>query len=155
MGEEKERERSLLIVKPDGVQRGLVGEIIHRVERRGLKIVGVKLMIIGDDLAKKHYAEHAEKPFFLGLIDYIKSGPSILLVLEGKDSIEILRRMIGETDPVVAAMGTMRGDFALETGRNIVHASASKEDARREISLFFDESELVSYKRMDEVWLYE
>jgi nucleoside-diphosphate kinase len=151
MGEEEER--TLLIVKPDGVQRGLVGEIIRRIEIRGLKIIGLKLMLIDDVMARRHYEEHAEKPFFQGLVDYIKSGPVVPMVLEGKDAITVLRGMVGATDPKEADPGTIRGDYAIDISRNIVHASDSIKSAKREISLFFDALELVYYRRIDEEWI--
>ncbi len=148
-------ERSFLMVKPDGVARGLIGEIISRVERRGLKIVAMKMLRIERKLAEEHYGEHRDKPFFKGLIDYITSGPVVAMVVEGKDAVKVLRTMIGATNPAEAQPGTIRGDFALEVGRNVVHASDSLASAEREISLFFDESEIVSYSRPDEAWVYE
>jgi len=143
------------MVKPDGVQRGLVGDIVARFERRGLKIVAMKMIRVSDDLAKKHYAEHAAKPFFPSLVGFITSGPVVAMVIEGKDAAPIVRSMNGATNPANAGPGTIRGDFALETGRNVIHASDSPESAKREISLYFDKSEIVDYKRIDEQWLYE
>jgi nucleoside-diphosphate kinase len=148
-------ERSFLMVKPDGVARGLVGEVISRVERRGLKIVAMKMLRIERELAERHYGEHRDKPFFAGLISYITSGPVVAMVVEGKEAVKVLRTMIGATNPVEAQPGTIRGDFALDVGRNVVHASDSPESAEREISLFFDESEIVSYSRAGEAWVYE
>ncbi|WP_456474295.1 nucleoside-diphosphate kinase [Candidatus Pyrohabitans sp.] len=148
-------ERSFLMVKPDGVVRGLVGEIISRIERRGLKIVAVKMLRIERKLAEQHYGEHRDKPFFEGLIGYITSGPVVAMVVEGRDAIKVLRSMIGATNPQEAAPGTIRGDFALDVGRNVVHASDSPASAEREIPLFFDESEILSYSRTDEEWVYE
>ncbi len=148
-------ERSFLMVKPDGVARGLIGEVISRVERRGLKIVAMKMLRIERELAEEHYAEHRDKPFFSSLIDYITSGPVVAMVVEGKDAVKVLRAMIGATNPAEAQPGTVRGDFALEVGRNVVHASDSRASAEREISLFFDESEIVGYSRAGEVWVYE
>jgi nucleoside-diphosphate kinase len=148
-------ERSFLMVKPDGVARGLVGEVISRVERRGLKIVAMKMLRIERELAEQHYGEHRDKPFFSSLISYITSGPVVAMVVEGKDAIKVLRTMIGATNPTEAAPGTIRGDFALEVGRNVVHASDSPASAEREISLFFDESEIMSYSRAGEEWVYE
>ncbi|MHC1566694.1 MAG: nucleoside-diphosphate kinase [Candidatus Syntropharchaeia archaeon] len=148
-------ERTFLMVKPDGVQRGLVGEIISRFEKRGFKIVGLKLTRIDRETAKKHYAEHEGKPFFDGLVDYITSAPTVSMVIEGKNAVSVVRKMVGATDPKNAPPGTIRGDFALEVGRNIIHASDSPESAEREISLFFNESELANYERIDEKWLYE
>jgi nucleoside-diphosphate kinase len=143
------------MVKPDGVQRGLVGDIVARFERRGLKIVAMKLLHVSGDLAKKHYEEHAAKPFFPNLVGFITSGPVVALVVEGKDVVPIVRSMVGATNPAKSDPGTIRGDLALETGRNVIHASDSPESAKREISLYFDISEIVDYKRIDEQWLYE
>jgi nucleoside-diphosphate kinase len=144
-----------VMVKPDGVQRGLVGEVIRRIERRGLKIVALRMNTISPDLAKKHYAEHAQKPFFKSLIEYITSGPSVSMVIGGKNAVSVMRAINGATNPVNAASGSIRGDFALDTGRNIVHASDSPESARKEIDMHFRESEIVDYSRIDQVWVYE
>jgi len=144
-----------VMVKPDGVQRGLVGEVIRRIEKRGLKIVAMRMNTISPDLAKKHYAEHAQKPFFNSLIDFITSGPSVSIVVEGKNAVTVMRAINGATNPVNAATGSIRGDFALDTGRNIVHASDSLEAAKREIAIHFRESEIVEYSRADETWVYE
>lgn len=150
------RERTFVMVKPDGVQRGLIGEIVARLEDRGLKLVGAKLLEISDDLAREHYGEHAEKPFFEGLVDFITSGPAFAMVLEGQDAVAQVRSMMGETDPADSAPGTIRGDLGLDLGRNVVHGSDTEPgSAEREISLFFDEDELVGYERIDEPWLYE
>lgn len=143
------------MVKPDGVQRGLVGEVIRRIEQRGLKIVALKMNTISKDLAKKHYSEHAQKPFFNSLIDFITSGPSVSMVVEGKNAVSVMRAINGTTNPVNAATGTIRGDFALDTGRNIVHASDSVESAKKEISIHFKDSEIIEYPRIDEAWVYE
>lgn len=143
------------MVKPDGVQRGLVGEVIRRIERRGLKIVAMRMNTSSKDLAKKHYAEHALKPFFNSLIDFITSGPSVSMVVEGKNAVAVMRALNGATNPVNAATGSIRGDFALDTGRNLVHASDSLEAAKREISIHFRDSEIVGYSRVDEAWVYE
>jgi nucleoside-diphosphate kinase len=148
-------ERTFVMIKPDGVQRGLAGEIISRFERRGLKIVGMRMLVVSDELAKKHYAEHAAKPFFPSLTSFIRSGPAIALAVEGKDVVTVVRSMVGKTKPVESPPGTIRGDFALDTGRNVIHASDSPESAKREISLYFDSSELATYSRIDEHWLYE
>lgn len=150
-------ERTFVMVKPDGVQRGLVGEVVSRLEDRGLKLVGAKLMEVDRALAHEHYGEHADKPFFEGLVDFITSGPVLAMVWEGADATRQVRRMMGETDPVESAPGTIRGDLGLDLGRNVIHGS-DHEDAganEREIDLFFDESELVGYERIDEAWLYE
>ncbi len=148
-------DETYVMVKPDGVQRGLVGEIISRIERRGLKIVALRMNFIDEDAAKEHYAEHKEKPFFDSLIAYVTSGPSVSMIVQGKNAIPIMRTINGATNPVDASPGTIRGDFAIETGRNIVHASDSQEAARREISIHFGEKESVDYRKIDEVCLYE
>jgi nucleoside-diphosphate kinase len=148
-------ERSFLMVKPDGVSRGLIGEVISRVEERGLRIVAMKMLRMDDKLAKKLYAEHKGKPFFEGLISFITSGPAVAMVVEGKDAVEILRSMIGKTDPKEASPGTIRGDFGIDVGRNIVHASDSLESAKKEIDLFFSSGEILGYSRPGEEWVYE
>lgn len=150
-----ELERTFVMIKPDGVQRGLVGDIISRIERRGLKIVAMKMLVVSDDLAKKHYAEHAAKPFFPGLVSFIKSGPVVAMVVEGRNVVPVIRSMLGATNPANSAPGTIRGDFALDTGKNVIHASDSPESAKREISLYFNKSEIATYARIDEQWLYE
>lgn len=148
-------ERTFVMIKPDGVQRGLVGEIIRRYEQKGFKIVAMKLMQVTRELAEKHYAEHKGKPFFEGLVSYITSGPVVAMVLEGKGVIAAVRAMNGATNPAHAAPGTIRGDLAIEVGRNVVHGSDSPESAEREIAIYFQEEELCSYKKIDEEWLYE
>ncbi len=148
-------ERTYVMVKPDGVQRGLAGEVIRRIERRGLKIVALRMNIISRENAKEHYAEHAQKPFFNSLIDFITSGPSVSMVVEGKNAISVMRAINGATNPANAATGSIRGDFALDTGRNIVHASDSPESAQREIGIHFKDSEILEYSRIDETWVYE
>ncbi len=151
-----ETERTFVMVKPDGVQRGLIGEIISRFEERGLKLVGAKFMQIDDDLAAEHYAEHEDKPFFDDLTDFITSGPVMAMVLEGQDAVAQVRTMMGETDPAESAPGTIRGDFGLDLGRNVIHGSDTEEgSAEREIELFFDDDELTEWERIDETWLYE
>ncbi len=148
-------ERTFLMVKPDGVQRRLIGKIIQRIEEKGLKIVALKMIRIQRELAERHYAEHREKPFFEGLIDYITSGPVVVMVVEGKNSILVVRQMVGKTNPVEAGSGTIRGDFGLDIGRNIVHASDSLDSAIREIDLFFKQEEILDYSLVDEIWVYE
>lgn len=148
-------ERTYVMVKPDGVQRGLVGEVISRIEKRGLKITAMRMNVISRDIATKHYAEHVQKPFFNSLIEFITSGPSVSMVVEGKNAVSVMRSMSGATNPANAAVGTIRGDFALDTGRNIVHASDAPESAEREIKIHFKDSELVKYARIDEAWVYE
>lgn len=130
-------ERSFFMVKPDGVERGLVGEITSRVEKRGLKIIAMKMLRVDESLGRKHYAEHAAKPFFQDLVAYITSGPCVAMVVDGNNAIKILRDIIGKTNPKEAAEGTIRGDFGIDVSRNVVHASDSRESAKREIELFF------------------
>jgi nucleoside-diphosphate kinase len=149
-------ERTFVMVKPDGVQRGLIGEVVSRFESRGLKLVAGKVMVIDDDLAREHYGEHEDKPFFEDLTDFITSGPVFAMVWEGQDAVAQVRRMMGETDPAESAPGTIRGDFGLDLGRNVIHGSDTEEgSAEREIDLFFESEELVDYERIDEPWLYE
>jgi nucleoside-diphosphate kinase len=148
-------ERTLLLAKPDAVQRGLVGEIIGRFERRGLQIVGLKIMAISSALAKEHYREHAGKPFFKPLVQYITSTPVVAMVVEGPNAIEVCRSTIGATNPVAATPGSIRGDFAIQVGRNLVHGSDSVKSAKREVKLFFKASELVAYKRATQRWITE
>ncbi|WP_406657031.1 nucleoside-diphosphate kinase [Methanolobus sp. ZRKC2] len=148
-------EQTYIMIKPDAVQRGLIGEIVARIEKRGLKIAAMRMNVMSEESAKEHYKEHSEKPFFGSLIDYVTSGPSVSMVVEGKDSIAIMRAVNGATNPVDALPGTIRGDFAIETGRNVVHASDSPESASREISIHFKESEIANYSKIDEVCLYE
>jgi nucleoside-diphosphate kinase len=148
-------ERTYVMVKPDAVQRGLIGEIISRIERRGLKVVALRMNTLTREKAVEHYAEHREKPFFEDLINFITSGPSVSMVVEGANAIKIMRTLNGATNPQEAAPGTIRGDFALDTGRNVVHASDSRESARREIAIHFNDDELADYARIDEAWLYE
>lgn len=148
--------RTFVAIKPDGVQRGLIGEVISRFERRGLKIVGMKLMQVSKELAETHYGEHKGKPFFDGLVSFITSGPIVAMVLEGKDAVTIARNVIGATNPASAAPGTIRADLALEIGRNVVHGSDSPESGKREIGIFFKENELVgSWERTVQPWITE
>jgi nucleoside-diphosphate kinase len=132
-------ERTLILVKPDAFARGLTGEIIARFERKGLQIVALRAMTVGEALAERHYAEHAERPFFGELVEFITSGPIVAMVLEGVDAVKAARQVIGATNPLEAATGSIRGDFAVETGRNLVHGSDSPESAARESSLFFED----------------
>ncbi len=148
-------EKTLVIIKPDGVQRGLSGTIVDRLEKRGLQLAAMKLMQITPDLARRHYAVHQGKPFFEGLIQYITSGPVVVMVVEGARAIEVVRRVMGATDPVRAEPGTIRGDFALDMGRNLIHGSDSPESAATEISLFFTPAEILSYPRVLDRWVYE
>jgi nucleoside-diphosphate kinase len=148
-------ERTLVIIKPDGVQRGLIGEITHRLERRGLKIVGLKLMTISSELAQKHYGIHQGKPFYEGLVQYITSGPVVVMALEGKKAIETVRNTVGATNPANAAPGTIRADLAVEIGRNLIHASDSPESAENEVKLFFGDEALASWERASDKWILE
>jgi len=148
-------ERTLVLVKPDGVQRGLIGKIIDRFETRGLKLVGLKFIQMSDELAAKHYAVHVGKPFYESLVSYIVSGPVAAMAWEGKDVISIVRATMGITNPASAPPGTIRGDFGVEIGRNLVHGSDSPENAAYELNLFFDDSELVSWQREIEPWIRE
>jgi nucleoside-diphosphate kinase len=148
-------ERTLVIIKPDGVQRGLIGEITHRLERRGLKIVGMKLMTISNELAQKHYGVHQGKPFYEGLVQYITSGPVVVMALEGKKAIETVRNTVGATNPASAAPGTIRGDLAVEIGRNLIHASDAPESAENEVKLFFGDEALASWDRASDKWILE
>jgi len=149
------RERTLVLIKPDGVQRGLIGEIISRFEKRGLKIVAMKLVKPGRELAEKHYAIHRGKPFFEPTVKYIMSSPVVAMVIEGKNVIETVRKMMGKTNPQDADPGTIRGDFAQDISRNIVHGSDSKENAEYEINLWFKPEEIFEYEKIDEKWLSE
>jgi len=148
-------ERTLIIIKPDGVQRGLIGPVVERFERRGLKFVGLKMIQISRELAEKHYAVHRERPFFGGLVDFITSSPVVVAVLEGPNAIEVVRNTVGATNPGSANPGTIRADFGLTIGRNLVHASDGPDTARDEIQLYFVPEELVSYERSIESWLIE
>jgi nucleoside-diphosphate kinase len=152
-----EAERTFVMVKPDGVNRGLVGDVIGRLEDRGLKLVGAKFMQIDRELAEEHYGEHEGKPFFDGLVEFITSDPVMAMVWEGQDATRQVRRMMGATDPAEAEPGTIRGDYALDLGRNVIHGSDHEDEGanEREIALFFDEDELVDWERETEGWLYE
>ena len=148
-------ERTLVLVKPDGVQRGLAGEIIHRLERRGLRIVGMKLMQVTRELAEQHYGEHVGKPFYEGLVGYITSSPVIAAVFEGTNAAAAVRGSVGATNPSESGAGTIRGDFGLEIGRNLVHASDSPESGVREVAIFFNSDELVDWARDVDRWIFE
>lgn len=148
-------ERTFLMIKPDAVQRNLIGEVVSRLERKGLKLVAAKLFQANEELAKEHYAEHVEKPFFNDLVSFITSGPVFAMVVEGKNVVEVTRTLVGETNPTKAAPGTIRGDYGIDLGRNIIHQSDSNESAEREIGLWFDQSELNDYKLNNENWVYE
>ena len=146
-------EQSLIIIKPNAVQRELVGELIARFERRGIKITAMKMIIIPEELARFHYSEHKDKDFFQGLLNFITSGPSVIMVLEADHVIEMVRTMVGNTNPTFADTGTIRGDFATSVENNMIHASDSIEAAEKEVHLFFDESELLEYTLSVRPWL--
>ncbi|HET9981748.1 MAG TPA: nucleoside-diphosphate kinase [Ktedonobacterales bacterium] len=146
-------ERTLIIVKPEGVQRGLIGEVLARFERKGLKAVGLKLIQIPREMAERHYAEHVGKPFYEGLVSHITSSPVVVGVLEGPEAISVARTMMGVTNPRAAAPGTIRGDYGLDISLNIIHGSDGEEAAQREIGIFFTPSELVSYERAGDRWV--
>ena len=148
-------ERTLVIVKPDGVQRALVGAILSRLEARGLKIVGLKLMQVSADLAARHYAEHEGKGFYAGLLQYITSGPVIVACVEGTSAVQMVRNSVGVTNPLNAAPGTIRADLALDIGRNLIHASDAPATAERELALWFGAGDLVTYTRDVDRWVFE
>lgn len=148
-------ERTLVLVKPDGVQRGLIGEVISRLERRGLRLTGAKFMQVSQELARKHYAIHEGKPFFEKLISYITSAPVMAMVWEGPNAVAAVRQTMGATRPTEAAPGSLRHDFALEIGRNLTHASDSVENGEAEVALWFQPSELVSWQRDSDRWIFE
>ena len=155
MTQDEVKERTLVLVKPDGVQRGLCGEAIGRLERRGLKLVAMKLMRMDEETARRHYGEHAQRPFFAGLVSFITSGPLVAMVWEAEGAVQIVRETMGGTNPAQAMPGTIRGDFAIDIGRNVVHGSDSVESAAREISLFFQPQEILSYDRSADPWITE
>ncbi len=148
-------ERSLVLVKPDGVQRALVGEVIARLERRGLRLVGAKFMQVSRELAETHYAIHKGKPFYDGLIEYIISAPVMAMVWEGPNAVAAIRQTMGSTRPTEAAPGSLRHDFALEVGRNLTHASDTTENGEKEVALWFKKEELVDWKREVDRWVFE
>ncbi|WP_226579336.1 nucleoside-diphosphate kinase [Halobacillus litoralis] len=147
-------EKTFLMVKPDGVQRNLIGDITARFERKGFKLAGAKLMAIPNELAEEHYGEHKEKPFFKELVDFITSGPVFAMVWEGENVISTARQMMGATKPAEAAPGTIRGDYGVAVSKNVIHGSDSQESAEREIGLFFDQNELVDYEKDQLTWVY-
>ncbi len=148
-------EKSLIILKPDAVQRGLIGQIITRLEQRGLKFMGMKLMQVSPELAQSHYGEHEGKPFFGALVSYITSSPVVVIAIQGKHVVQIIRNTVGATNPMNAAPGTIRGDFGLEIGRNLIHASDSPESGEAEVSRFFAASELITWERNTDAWIHE
>jgi nucleoside-diphosphate kinase len=147
-------DRSLVLVKPDAVQRALAGQIICRLERKGLKIVAMKMLHMDKDLAQRHYAIHQGKAFFDDLVTFITSSPLIAIVFQGENAVQMIRQMMGETDPVKAPSGTIRGDFGIDVGHNLVHGSDSPENALREIDLFFSTKEIFDYDRELDTWVY-
>ncbi len=148
-------EQTLVLVKPDGVQRGLVGEIVGKLEKRGLKLVGLKLLQVDEDLAHRHYGEHVDRPFFPGLVSFITSGPVVAMAWEANNAVEIVRSTMGPTNPAVAGPGTIRGDLGVDIGRNLIHGSDSAESAERELALFFQPGEILSYNRSNDGWIVE
>ncbi len=146
-------ERTFVMLKPDAVSRGLMGEIISRFERKGLKMVGARFMLISEDTAAMHYEEHLEKNFYPRLHDFITSGPVLAMVWEGDDAISVVRALVGKTNPKEAVPGTIRGDYAMTNPMNLIHASDSPESARREIGIFFHDMELIEWERADQHWL--
>ena len=146
-------ERTFLMVKPDGVQRGLIGEIVKRFEQKGFQLVACKLMTVSREMAEKHYAEHKGLPFYEELVHFITSGPVLAMVWQGDQVIALARKMIGKTNALEAEPGTIRGDFAVHTGRNIIHGSDSPENAEREIAIFFEPHEIVSYEKAVQTWI--
>lgn len=148
-------QQTLILVKPDGVQRGLAGQIISRFEQRGLKLMGMKFMQMSQELAEEHYGVHKERPFYNSLVSYITSGPIVAMVWSGNDAISAARSTMGATNPVSAAPGTIRGDYGMEIGRNLVHGSDSPKNAEKEVNLFFDASELVDWNRSVGGWIVE
>ena len=148
-------EQTLVIIKPDGVQRGLVGDIIARLERRGLRLVAMKFMRVSRELAEKHYGVHQGKPFYEGLLSFITSGPVVVMGWEGNKAIAAVRQTVGATNPTAAAPGTIRADLGLDTGRNLIHASDGPETAAFELGLWFKPEEFVGWERITETWVYE
>ena len=148
-------QRTLVLVKPDGVQRGLIGRIVARLEQRGLKLVAMKMMRISRELAGRHYAEHRGKPFYDGLIAFITSGPVVAMIWEGREAVTVVRSVMGSTDPLKAAPGTIRGDLALDLGMNLIHGSDSAARAETEMALFFSADELHDYERTADRWIRE
>ena len=148
-------QRTLVLIKPDAVQRGLSGEIIARLERRGLKLAGMKMLHVTQELAHRHYGAHVDKPFFNSLVSFITSSPLIAIAVEGENAVDVVRTTMGATNPVEATPGTIRGDFGLTIGMNLIHGSDSPESAETELALFFDESEIIEYERGIDDWIIE
>jgi nucleoside-diphosphate kinase len=148
-------EKSFVMIKPDAVERRLMGKVLTKFEEKGLQIIAVKMMLIDEELAKQHYGEHSEKPFFKSLVEYITSAPVLAMVIQGDECISVIRKIVGATNPKEAELGTIRGDYGMDTGRNIIHASDAPESAKREINLFFDEFEIMDYEMPDTNMIYE
>ena len=148
-------EKTLILLKPDAVQRAIAGEIVSRFEKKGLKLVAMKLVNVTKELAHTHYAEHTEKPFFKGLVEFITAGPTLSMVVEGDNAIAVVRKLVGATNPQNADPGTIRHDYGMVTGRNLIHASDSPASAVREIALFFKKEDIIEYKLVHEKWVYE
>lgn len=148
-------QRTLVLIKPDGVQRGLIGEIVGRLERRGLKLIALKMMRLPREQASRHYAEHQGKPFYEGLLDFITSGPIVAMIWEGREAVTVVRSLMGSTDPLKALPGTIRGDLALDLGMNLIHGSDSPARAEAEMALFFSAAELHEYERTVDRWIRE
>lgn len=150
-----EMEKTLVLLKPDALQRGLAGEIIARLEKKGLKIVALKILRMDKGLAERHYNVHKGKPFFAGLVEFITSGPIVAMALEGRKAIEVVRKIMGSTDSAEAPPGTIRGDLGVDLGHNLIHGSDSTETAKKEISIFFTPGEILSYTRATDPWIAE
>ncbi|MXZ91091.1 MAG: nucleoside-diphosphate kinase [Chloroflexi bacterium] len=148
-------ERTFVAIKPDGVQRGVIGEVISRLERRGLKLVAIHLMQVDEELAGRHYAEHVNRPFFPSLVSFITSGPIVAMIWEADNAVALARQTMGATNPGEASPGTIRGDLGIDIGRNIVHGSDSPESAEREIGLFFGDGDALEYTRSNDPWITE
>jgi len=148
-------ERTLVLIKPDGVQRGLIGEVIRRLENKGLKITAMRMLRVDEALARKHYAAHVSKPFFPGLLKFITSCPIVAMVIEGPSAVAVVRNMMGPTNGVEAPLGTIRGDFGISKQFNLVHGSDSPEAAETEISLYFNSCDIMTYDTISKPWLYE
>ena len=150
-----EIKRTLVLIKPDGVQRGLIGPIVTRLEARGLKIVAMKMLQLDREMASRHYEAHKERPFFQGVVGFVTSSPIVAMVLEGSDAVDLVRRTMGSTNPLQAEPGTIRGDLAVDIGRNLIHGSDSPESAATEIDLFFNPGEITDYERSSQPWITE
>ena len=148
-------ETTLILIKPDGVQRALIGEIISRIEQKGLKISGMKLMNVTEEIAGRHYEEHVDRPFFGSLVDFITSSPVVAMAVAGDNAVQVMRTIMGSTNPQEAAPGTIRGDFGMTIGMNLIHGSDSSDSAVRELGIFFDSSEIIEYDRSVDTWVIE